>query len=97
MQYPSANLAAYKLKLLDQIRGKIHFKYYKYPHRTAYIDWIRWFILHFGKRHQCEMGVADVEQFLPRLAVAGKVSASSQNRACLTVMCFLYKEVCLLD
>lgn len=42
------------------------------------------------------MGAAEVEAFLTHLAVAGKVSASTQNQA-LSALLFLYKEVLSID
>jgi hypothetical protein len=45
-----------------------------------------------GKRHPSEMGAAEVEEFLTYLAVAGRVSASTQNQA-KSALLFLYKEV----
>lgn len=38
------------------------------------------------------MGVVEIEQFLSRLAVQGKVAASTQNQA-LSALLFLYREV----
>jgi len=92
MQYPSGNLPVQKPKLLDQVREKIRFKHYSIRTEQAYTDWIRRFILHFGKRHPREMWAAEVEQFLTHLAVEGKVSASTQNQA-RSALLFLYKEV----
>lgn len=68
-------------KLLDQVRGKIRLKHYSIRTEQAYADWIKRFILFFGKRHPRELGVADVEKFLTHLAVEGKVAASTQNQA----------------
>lgn len=65
-------------KLLDQVRGKIRLKHYSIRTEQAYVDWIKRFVLHFGKRHPRDLGAAEVEQFLTHLAVAGKVAASTQ-------------------
>ncbi|MGH8567237.1 MAG: integron integrase, partial [Gammaproteobacteria bacterium] len=54
--------------------------------------WIRRFVLHHNKRHPRDMGAAEVEAFLTHLAVAKRVSASTQNQAKSAVL-FLYKEV----
>jgi integron integrase len=78
--------------LLDQVRGKIRLKHYSIRTEQAYTDWIRRFILHFGKRHPRDMGAAEVEQFLTHLAVQGRVAASTQNQA-KSALLFLYKEV----
>lgn len=92
MQYPSKNISGNPPKLLDQVRAKIRLKHYSIRTEQAYADWIKRFILYFDKRHPKEMGAAEVEQFLSHLAVAGKVSASTQNQA-KSALLFLYKEV----
>ena len=79
-------------KLLDQVRGKIRFKHYSLRTEQAYLDWIKRFILHFGKRHPRTLGGPEVEAFLTHLAVAGKVAASTQNQA-KSALLFLYREV----
>ncbi|MCC6213093.1 MAG: integron integrase [Burkholderiales bacterium] len=79
-------------KLLDQVRGKIRLKHYSIRTEQAYVDWIKRFILHFGKRHPRELGAAEVEAFLTHLAVAGNVAASTQNQA-KSALLFLYREV----
>lgn len=79
-------------KLLDQVRGKIRLKHYSIRTEQAYVDWIRRFILHFGKRHPRDLGAAEVEAFLTHLAVEGNVAASTQNQA-KSALLFLYREV----
>jgi integron integrase len=96
MQSVSASLPAQEPKLLDQVRGKIRVKHYSIRTEQAYTDWIKRFILHFGKRHPREMGAAEVEQFLTHLAVNRKVSASTQNQA-KSALLFLYKEVLAVE
>lgn len=83
-------------KLLDQVRGKIRLKHYSIRTEQAYVDWIKRFVLHFGKRHPRDLGAAEVEQFLTHLAVYGKVAASTQNQA-KSALLFLYKEVLALE
>lgn len=83
-------------KLLDQVRGKIRLKHYSIRTEQAYVDWIKRFVLHFGKRHPRDLGAAELEQFLTHLAVAGKVAASTQNQA-KSALLFLYKEVLALE
>jgi integron integrase len=95
MQYPSENLPVQTPKLLDQVRGKIRLKHYSIRTEQAYTDWIKRFILHFGKK-QRDMGAAEVEQFLTHLAVNGKVAASTQNQARCALL-FLYKEVLAIE
>ncbi|MGH8500182.1 MAG: phage integrase N-terminal SAM-like domain-containing protein [Methylococcales bacterium] len=92
MPYPSQNFFGKPPKLLDQVRDKICLKHYNIRTEQAYTDWIKRFILYFGKRHPRELGAAEVEQFLAHLAVHGRVSASTQNQARCSLL-FLYKEV----
>lgn len=79
-------------KLLDRVRDKIRLKHYSIRTEQSYVQWVRRFILHHDKRHPAEMGAAEVEAFLTHLAVAGRVSASTQNQA-RSALLFLYKEV----
>ncbi|QDX80713.1 integrase [Denitratisoma sp. DHT3] len=79
-------------RLLDQVKAKIRLKHYSLRTEQAYVDWIRRFILHHGKRHPKEMGAVEVEAFLTHLAVAGRVAASTQNQA-KSALLFLYREV----
>ncbi|WP_446809099.1 phage integrase N-terminal SAM-like domain-containing protein [Methylomonas sp. 2BW1-5-20] len=79
-------------KLLDQVRAKIRLKHYSIRTEQAYTDWIKRFILYFGKQHPRDLGAREVEQFLTHLAVDGKVAASTQNQAKAALL-FLYKEV----
>lgn len=82
--------------MLDQVRDKIRLKHYSIRTEQAYTDWIKRYILHFGKRHPREMGAQEVEQFLTHLAVNGRVSASTQNQARCALL-FLYKEVLAVE
>jgi integron integrase len=96
MQYLSENSSSQAPKLLDQVRDKIRLKHYSIRTEQAYTDWIKRFILHFGKKHPHEMGAIEVEQFLTHLAVHGKVAASTQNQAKAALL-FLYKEVLAIE
>ena len=70
----------------------------RYSLRTeqAYLGWIRRFILANGRSHPRELGGAEVEEFLSRLAVEGRVAASTQNQA-LSALLFLYRDVLRVD
>ncbi len=78
-------------RLLDQVRDRIRRKHYSIRTEQAYVDWIRRFILHHNKRHPRDMGAAEVEAFLTHLAVAKRVSASTQNQAKSAIL-LLYIE-----
>lgn len=79
-------------KLLDRVRFVIRAKHYSLRTEEAYVQWIRRFILFHQKRHPADMGKCEVEAYLTHLAVARKVSASTQNQA-LAALLFLYKAV----
>ena len=71
-------------------------KHYSLRTETSYVDWIKRYIRHHGKRHPKDMGAAEVEAFLTHLAVERNVSASTQNQAKCALL-FLYKEVLGVD
>lgn len=79
-------------KLLDLLRERIRVKHYSIRTETQYVQWVKRFILFHGKRHPRELGAPEVEKFLTDLAVAGKVSSSTQNQA-LSAILFLYRDV----
>lgn len=68
-------------KLLDRVREHIHLKRYSIRSEQAYVDWIRRFILDFGKRHPRQFGAVVVGTFLTHLAVEDNVSVSMWNQA----------------
>ncbi len=96
MQNPSSSSSGNSPKLLDQVRDKIRLKHYSIRTEQAYTDWIKRYILFFGKRHPHDMDARKVEQFLTYLAVNGKVAASTQNQAKAALL-FLYKEVLAIE
>lgn len=79
-------------RLLDQVRGHLRLRHYSLRTEQAYVGWIRRFILANDKRHPRDMGQAEVEAFLTRLATMHHVSAGTQNQA-LAALLFLYREV----
>ena len=81
-----------KSLLLDRIRDKIRLKHYSIRTETAYVDWVRRFVLFHHRRHPRELGPEHVEAFLSHLAVQRNVAASTQNQA-KSALLFLYKEV----
>ena len=83
-------------RLLDQVRDKIRAKHYSIRTEEAYLHWMKRFILFHRKRHPRDLGAKEVEAFLSHLAVAGNVSASTQNQA-RSALLFLYKEVLQVD
>ena len=81
-----------KRLLLDSVRDKIRLKHYSIRTETAYVEWVRRFVVFHQKRHPRELGPEDVEAFLSYLAVQRNVAASTQNQA-KSALLFLYKEV----
>ncbi|MDP8568456.1 integron integrase [Methylophilus aquaticus] len=79
-------------KLFPLIVERLRVKHYSKRTEEAYIQWIKRYILHHGKRHPRDMGASEVEDFLTHLAVTRNVSASTQNQA-KSALLFLYKEV----
>jgi site-specific recombinase XerD len=80
------------LKLLDQVRDKFRVKHYVIRTEQSYVDWIKRYTYFYGKTHPKDLTAQDVEAFLTHLAVAGKVSPSTQNQA-KSALLFLYREV----
>lgn len=64
-------------RLLDRLREKIRLKHYSMRTEEPYARWVKHLIRFHEKRHPAAMGAPEVEAFLTRLAVAGKVAALS--------------------
>jgi integron integrase len=79
-------------RLLDRVRHALRLRHRSPRTESAYVHWIRRFVLFHGKRHPVELGEREVEAFLTQLAVEGRVSASTQNQA-MNAIVFLYREV----
>jgi len=78
-------------KLLERVRSAIRVRHYSRRTESAYVSWIRRFIVFHGKRHPSELGEPEVTAFVSSLAATG-VSASTQNQA-LSAVLFLYDAV----
>lgn len=89
---PAAVAARRAPKLLDRVRHVIRAKHYSRRTESAYVDWIRRFIIFHQKRHPSEMGATEISTFLTWLATNRRVSASTQNQA-LSAVLFLYRDV----
>jgi integron integrase len=83
-------------KLLDRLRAACRVRHYSLRTEDCYADWVRRFILFHGTRHPQDMGAAEINAFLTHLAVAGHVSASTQNQA-FSALLFLYQKVLAVD
>src|SRR5579864_912770 len=80
------------MKLLDHVRHVARVKHCSYCTEQCYVYWAKRHIRFHGIRHPNTMGTAEVEQFPTHLAVAGHVSASTQNQA-LGALLFLCRDV----
>ena len=79
-------------RLLDQVRDRIRVKHYSLRTEQTYVDWIKRYIIYFGKQHPATLSAGHVERFLSHLASERNVAASTQNQAKSAIL-FLYKEV----
>jgi integron integrase len=79
-------------RLLDRVRATLRTRHYSRRTESAYVGWIRRFIIFHEKRHPGTMGTTEVSAFLSHLAIVAGTSASTQNQA-LAALLFLYKEV----
>jgi site-specific recombinase XerD len=85
-----------RMGLLGEVRRRLRVKHYSLRTEKAYLQWIRRYIRQHGMRHPREMGGAEVEAFLSRLATRDRVAPSTQNQA-LSALLFLYREVLALE
>ncbi len=83
-------------RLLDRVRTEIRFRHYSIRTETAYVEWVRRFVLFHGKRHPRDMGADEVARFLSYLAVERDVSPSTQGQA-KSALLFLYRIVLNLN
>jgi integron integrase len=79
-------------RLLYRVRERMRLLHYSLRTETAYVGWIRRFIMFSGKRHPSDLGKEEVEAFLTSLALERNVAAATQNQA-LSALLFLYREV----
>lgn len=79
-------------KLLDRVRREIRLRHYSIRTESAYVEWIRRFIIFNGKRHPRELGPVEVASFLSHLAADRGVAPATQGQAKSAIL-FLYKVV----
>jgi len=79
-------------KLLEQLRDAIRVRHYSLRTETAYVAWVRRFILFHNKQHPADLTSRHLSNFLNHLAIKQRVSASTQDQA-LSALLFLYREV----
>ncbi len=79
-------------KLLEQLREAIRVRHYSIRTETAYVAWVRRFIIFHNKQHPSDLTSRHLSNFLNHLAIKQRVSASTQDQA-LSALLFLYREV----
>jgi site-specific recombinase XerD len=79
-------------RLLHQLRDVLRRRHYSFRTEEAYVASVRRFVHFCELRHPRECGTIEVQAFLSRLAVVGRVTASTQNQA-RSALLFLYKKV----
>lgn len=84
--------AARPSEVIDAVRLMLRLKHYSIRTEHAYIGWVRRYMAENGRRHPKELDGRALGAFLTRLAVEGRVSASTQSQA-LSALLFLYREL----
>lgn len=84
--------AAFRPRILDQLRTALRTRHYSKSTELAYMSWTKRFILFHKMRHPNQLDGSGVAEFLSHLATSEEVSASTQNQA-LAALLFLYREV----
>jgi site-specific recombinase XerD len=79
-------------RLLDQLREQLAVRHRSPRTVEAYVGWVRRYLRFHGLRHPSLLGPGEVSAFLSHLAIADRVSASTQNQA-LAALLFLYDKV----
>jgi len=79
-------------RLMDRMREQMRCRHYSHRTEETYCAWVKRFIFFHHLRHPKEMGEKEINEFLSRLAIEGKIGASTQNQA-LSALLFLYRNV----
>jgi integron integrase len=83
-------------ELGDKFKELMRLKHYAYSTERSYLDWFVRFRKYVttvrGRKTPAEWASEDVRDFLSRLAVVDRVSASTQNQA-FNALLFLFREV----
>ena len=78
--------------VLARVQAAVRMRHYSRRTEKAYVGWIRRYITYHHGRDPASLEAAEVKDFLARLAVDGRVSASTQNQA-FSALLFLYRDV----
>lgn len=77
--------------LIDKTRKAARARHFSPRTEECYVGWIERYLRECGPKPE-NLGEPEIGRFLTKLAVQGKVSASTQNQA-LNALLFLYREV----
>jgi integron integrase len=83
-------------RLLDRVRERLRVRHYSLRTEESYVSWIKRYVFFHGKRHPSDMGTEEITAFLTHLALAGRVSPSTQNQA-KSALLFLYRDVLKIE
>ncbi|MFO0828695.1 MAG: integron integrase [Phycisphaerales bacterium] len=78
--------------LYEATVGVMKIRHFSRNTQSAYLSWIRRYLLFHGRRHPSELAEDDVQQFLSHLATEHDVATSTQHQA-LCAIVFLYRDV----
>jgi integron integrase len=88
------------MTLLEQVRHQARVQHLALATERCYLAWVEQYVRFCktpaGWRHPRDLGAPEVEAFLTHLAVARRVSASTQNQA-LSALLFLYRDVLKIE
>jgi integron integrase len=76
---------------LERMVTTLRYLHYAYRTEQTYVEWAERFVRMVRDQEPEGVGALEVRQFLDRLAVQGKVSASTQNQA-LNALVFFFRE-----
>ncbi len=79
-------------RLVDAVRAAMRLRHFSRRTESAYLGWIRRFVVANGRHPPRDLGAAEVTAFLSSLATERRVAASTQNQA-LAALLFLYRDV----
>ncbi|MGV8083649.1 MAG: integron integrase [Coriobacteriia bacterium] len=79
-------------KLMNEMRAALRARHYSPRTESAYCSWVVRYIRFHGMRHPAEMATTEVNAFLTHLAIAERVSSSTQTQA-LSALIFFYRNV----
>jgi hypothetical protein len=68
-------------RIMDCVRDALALRHYSDRTASAYLGWVRRFIMFHGRKHPLDLDASAVSTFLSSLATDKGVSASTQNQA----------------